>query len=93
MDKARVQLSIESGDAAKNKKVFDSLHEKKPQIERDFGEQLVWERRDDLKSSYIKKIFENRGLRDTDDWPAIQDAMIDAMIRFEKALSKHISVV
>jgi hypothetical protein len=55
MNGARVQLSIESKDAVKNKKVFDNLYAKKQQIERDFGEQLVWERLDNLKSSYIKK--------------------------------------
>lgn len=93
MDEARVQLAIEAGDANKNKMIFDSLHERKQQIERDFGEQLVWERLDGRKSSYIKKVVENKGLKDIDYWPAIQDKMIDAMIRFEKALSKHIRVL
>jgi hypothetical protein len=91
MDKARVQLSIESGDADKNKRVFDSLYESKQQIENDFGEQLVWERLDNRKSSYIKKIFENKGLKDIDNWRDIQNRMVDAMIRLEKALSKHIN--
>lgn len=90
MDGARIQLSIESGDINKNKKIFDALHESKQQIERDFGKQLVWRRLDDRKSSRIEKVLENKGLKDMDDWSGIQDKMIDAMIRFEKALGKHI---
>jgi len=90
MDGARIQLSIESGDSDKNKEIFDALHKSKQQIERDFGKQLVWRRLDDTKSSRIEKVFENKGLKDMDDWSDIQDKMIDAMIRFEKALGKHI---
>lgn len=87
---ARVQLSIESKYTDKNKRIFDILHESKARIERDFGERLVWERNNKLISSRIKKIFENRGLNDKHDWGKIQDEMISAMIRLERALSKHI---
>ena len=31
------------------------------------------------------------GYRDQDRWPTIQDAMIDAMIRLDKALAPHIA--
>ena len=87
---ARVQLSIESEDRDKNKKIFDELHENKQQIERDFGEQMVWKRKDDQISSLMLRIVENKGLKDTDDWPEIQGKMVKAMTILEKALSKHI---
>lgn len=87
---ARVQLSIESKCASKNKRIFDVLHENREIIEKDFGEQLVWERNDKFISSRIKRIFEGKGLNDKCDWDKIQDEMVSAMIRLEKALSKHI---
>ena len=87
---ARIQLAIESGDTGKNKKIFDELHKRKEQIEADYGEKLTWERLDNKKSSYIISKVENRGLRDTDAWPMIIEKMVDAMIRFEKALAKNV---
>jgi hypothetical protein len=90
MDSARIELYIDTGDANKNKKIYDELHKKKQEIETDFGEELEWQRLDDKRASRIAKIVTSRGLKDIDDWPSIQDKMIDAMIRFEKALTKHI---
>ena len=87
---ARVQLSIESKFTRKNKRIFDVLHENKEIIEKDFREQLVWERNDKLISSRIKKLFEGKGLNDKREWDTIQDEMVYAMTRLEKALGKHI---
>ena len=87
---ARVQLSIESKFTSKNKRIFDVLHENKEIIEKDFGEQLRWERNDKLISSRIKKLFEGKGLNDQREWDTIQDEMVYAMTRLEKALGKHI---
>jgi hypothetical protein len=39
----------------------------------------------------IKKDIDLGGYRDEDSWPQIHDAMIDAMIRLEKALKPHIA--
>jgi hypothetical protein len=70
--------------------IYDELNKKKQEIEADFGEILEWQRMDDRRASRIAKIVTNRGLKDIGDWAIIQDKMIDAMIRFEKALTKHI---
>jgi hypothetical protein len=90
-NEARIQLTIESGDSAKNKSIFDNLHSKRDQIEHDFEDQLVWNRLDGKKSSKISKIVANKGLKDVKEWPRISDEMVDLMCRFERALSKHIS--
>jgi len=89
-DEARVQLAIEGSDAGRNKKMFDELHKSKEQIEKDFGEELVWERLEDRKSSRISKTVMKQGLRDSEHWPTIIEKMVDAMARLEKALSKHV---
>ena len=89
-DAARVQLSIESEDRNKNKRIFDALYKNRDQIERDFGGHLIWDRLNERTSSRIKRIVENKGLNDKDIWSDIQDKMIGAMIRLEKALSQHV---
>lgn len=93
MDSARIELYIDTGDANKNKKIYDELHKKKQEIETNFGEELEWQRMDDKRASRIAKTVINKGLKDIDDWPTIQDKMIDAMIRFEKALTKHVRAI
>ena len=87
---ARIELYIDTGDEDRNNQIFDQLYSKRQEIESDFGDELEWQRPDDRRACRIAKTVENKGLWDTDDWPIIQDKMIDAMIRFEKALSKHI---
>ena len=87
---ARIELYIDTGDKDKNKQIFDQLYSRRQEIESDFGEELEWQRLDDRRACRIAKTVENKGLWDTNAWPTIQDKMIDAMIRFEKALSKHI---
>ena len=42
-------------------------------------------------SSRISRVIEQGSYRDEERWPEIHDAMIDAMIRFEKALRPHLS--
>jgi len=89
-DEARVQLAIEGSEQAKNKKFFDNLYKMKDQIEKDFGDQLNWNRLDDKKASYITKNVINKGLRDTENWHIIIDKLVETMIKFEKAIATHI---
>jgi hypothetical protein len=89
-DSARIELCMKRKDADENKKIFDELYKRKQEIEADFGEELEWQRLENKIMSKITKTVINKGLDDVDDWPEIQDRMVDAMIRFEKALRKHI---
>jgi hypothetical protein len=67
-----------------------NVTEKEP-IERAFGESLEWERLDQKGACRIKKDITLGGYRDQERWPVIQDAMIEAMIRLDKALAPHIA--
>jgi hypothetical protein len=69
-----------------NKAIFDALAAQKKDIEAEFGGPLEWERLDDRRASRISKWFEGRGLAQPESWPSLQDEMIDAMIRLDKAL-------
>jgi len=90
MDAARVELFIFTGDAEANKRYFDRLYEHKEAIEQAFGAPLEWLRLDDKRASRIAYSIKKGRLRDEGTWPELQEAMIDAMIRLEKALAPHI---
>lgn len=84
-----VLLYIDRGPAERevNKRLFDALFRQKREIESEFGSQLRWERLDDKQASQIGYDIELGGWRsDQSQWPVIQDAMIDAMIRLDKAI-------
>ncbi len=90
---ASVELYIDRGKDAdeENKTIFDTLVASKDDIEATFGEPLEWQRLESKRACRIRKEIELGGYRDEAQWPKIQDAMIDAMIRLEKALKPHIA--
>jgi hypothetical protein len=85
---SRVELYIGRGDAESNKRMFDELFSHKEQIEEAFGESLIWQRLDQKRASRISYGMTVGGYKDVEDnWQTIQEAMIDAMARFEKSLA------
>lgn len=89
---AGVELYIdrdkESGEG--NKAIFDALMKHKEQIEKEFGEPLLWEPLELKRACRISKTVEVGGYKDEDKWPELHEAMIETMIRFERALRPHI---
>lgn len=86
-----VQLSIEKPDKQGNKAVFDKLSRSRNEIEEAFGDQLQWERKDELKESRIRYTLRLGGTEAPQDhWPYIQDKMIGAMDRLVAAIEPHI---
>ena len=75
-----------------NKAWFDQLATKRSIIEENFGATLNWLRMDDKKLCRIVYELPNGGYRDDEEqeWPRIQNDMIDAMNRLEKAFKSHI---
>jgi len=90
-DTGRVELYIDKGDVTQNKNVFDTLQSHRGEIERAFGAALTWERLDNRRASRIAFYLEGGGYRSPqEEWPEIQDEMIDAMSRFESVLRPFI---
>lgn len=85
-----VKLVLESENRSTNKTRFDWLQERREELERIYGGPLGWHRYDDLKKSYVMEEFEGGYRDDAEQWPVIQDRMIDAMTRLEKAVRPHI---
>jgi hypothetical protein len=93
-EEGRVELFIDrgAGKAAENKRIFDWLEQRKEEIERAFGAKLSWERLEGKQSCRISYTATGGGYRsDESKWPGILDAMIDAMVRLEKALTPRLA--
>lgn len=90
MGDAQVELYISSGDSEENKRIFDRLYESKVQVEQIFGAELDWQRLDEKRTSKIRYLLPGLGLQDEEKWPQLQDIMIEAMIRLNKALQPEI---
>ncbi|MFN4243928.1 MAG: DUF4268 domain-containing protein [Tepidisphaerales bacterium] len=88
-----VELYIKRGKDAEdeNKAIFDQLFAAKDEIERAFGEPLEWQRLEERRACRIRKKLTIGGWRDDPaKWPEVYAAMVDAMIRLEKALKPHV---
>ncbi len=91
MDHGRVELYIDTHDAERNKAIFDALAQHKEAVEQAFGAPLDWQRLDDKRASRICAYIRGHGgLRERDRWDELQEAMIEAMLRLEKALKPYI---
>ena len=94
MHSARLDLYIDTGKRDDNKRIFDQLFSQKDKIEAAFGEKLDWQRLDDKRASRISAHVNKRvGLRNEDKWDKLQEDMIEAMTRFEKALREPIASI
>jgi Domain of unknown function (DUF4268) len=89
-----VELYIDRGpdNTATNKRLFDWLLDHKEEIERAFGSELSWQRLDQKQSCRVSSTVAIGGWKsDESKWPEVQEAMIDRMVRLEKALKPQIA--
>jgi len=74
-----------------NRAILNKLRMYKSDIEAAFGSPLIWYEQEGVRHCRIAYDIAG-GYRDPEDkWPAIQETMIDAMIRLEKALKPHLA--
>jgi hypothetical protein len=89
-----VELYIDRGavEGEANKRIFDRLLARKDEIEAAFGGELSWQRLDARRSCRIAHNVAVGGWRsDESRWPEVQEAMIDGMVRLERALKPQIA--
>lgn len=86
----RSEVYIDTGDAAQNKRIFDALHAERPAIDAEFGEALIWARRDEIKHS---KIYVKRpgSLDDAPDTlPDYRDWFVEHAIKLNAVFAKRV---
>jgi hypothetical protein len=89
----RIELYIDRGPESgpETKELYDRLLSSKEQIEAAFGKPLSWQRLDDKQACRIAFAVEGGYRDDETQWTATREAMVDAMIRFERALRPHVA--
>lgn len=89
---AHVELYIDRGkDAGRwNTSVFQQLRSSRESVEATFGHPLEWQPLEGKRACRIRSVTGAGGYRDESSWPEIHEAMIDAMVRLERALRPHI---
>lgn len=91
-DRSRVEclIRLDKGEDGRNKRAFHALHAQKEAIERTFGGPLDWQELPDRYACRICTHIDGGWRTSEAEWPALQDAMIQAMLRLEHALKDPI---
>lgn len=90
---AAVQLEFGRSDKDENKRLYDELYKYKSDIENHFGKPLVWERMDDKISSRVGTVKSDVNLFNEEDWPAMNNFLVDNVIKFEQAMKQPLSKI
>jgi hypothetical protein len=82
-----VELYIDRGEFDLNKRTFDRLHSQQEVVEQAFGNSFSWERLDAKRGCRIAyKMTLGGYLSEESKWPAIQEAMVSAMVQLERTI-------
>lgn len=87
-EECSVELYIGKDSEQENKLIFDQLYEHREVIEQVFGGPLDWQQLEGKRTCNIYYVRKGGGYRSPEDqWPEIQDSIVQSMIKLEKALS------
>ncbi|MCZ8283166.1 MAG: DUF4268 domain-containing protein [Aquidulcibacter sp.] len=78
---------------ANNKAAYDSLLNQKAEIEEEFGAPLIWKEAEGQMGRTISFPQQGGYRSDPEEWPAIQERMIDAMLRLDSALRARVQAL
>lgn len=86
----RSEIYINRGNQNENKEVFDYIFEMKDEIEKEFGEKLVWERMDEKISCRIKSELKNVSYFEKADWNKMIEFLIEKSEKMAKSFKEPI---
>lgn len=89
----RVELYIDFGEQATNKRLFDALLAQRESIEADFGEVLSWERIDDRRASRVARYYSGTISDSATNLQTLRTRVVTAMNRFHTVLLPRIGGV
>jgi hypothetical protein len=93
---ATAQLVIDRGkdSDAENRAILDQLKGHKVEIEQAFGGPIEWYQQEGVRLCRLIHEVKVGGYRDEEaKWPEIQDKIIDAMVRLERALRTYLQAI
>jgi len=85
---AQVEIYIDRGKEEgkeANLKIYNHLEKYKSSIEKDFGNEMEWERLDGSRACRIKFRSDLGGFQDEETWEDIHNFLVDHLIKLEKA--------
>ncbi len=94
-DRARVECYIRLGKGSdeRTKAIFNALREQQKQIEQAFGEPLDWQDLPNRSGCRICKDLDGGWKTPESDWLAMQERMVETMMRLEAALKAPIQAL
>jgi hypothetical protein len=87
---ARVELNIMRSEKSENKFIFDQLYKNKEDIEKQFGDQLHWERLEDKKASRVKYSQAFDGYN-RENWPEMIEWLAKNIAKLERVFKKPLA--
>ena len=90
---SQVELYIDFGDGEKNRQVLKHFEDSSPAIEAQFGGKLDWQDLPKSRGCRIRYLVPGGWQSPKEEWPTTQGALVDAMIRLEKALRPFIDSI
>lgn len=82
---ARAELYFTRASREENKLLFDELIKYKEEIEKAFGDTLLWERLENRKACRVKYQLDGVDSSDKENWPKMIEFISDGIARLEKA--------
>jgi len=91
----QAEIYIDRGKESlnENNEIFNQLDSKKEQIEKNFGEKLLWEPLPESRACRIKKVIEIGGWQDEEKWEEVHNELIDLAIKMKKAFEPTIKEI
>lgn len=84
-------IAMGSGQAAKNKAAFKALELQKAAIHAEFGGELDWQELPEGDGCRIRHVVDGGYRSPADHWPQTFDALVDAMIRLDRAMRNRVA--
>ena len=88
--KAKVEISIERGDATGNKRIFDRLQERQETIQANIAEPLEWYHADEVKACRIRVMRDGNIYDATERLAEIQRWMVERLPQFRGIFTPHL---
>jgi hypothetical protein len=88
-----VILNFGRASQSENKTLFEALYQHKDEIEKAFGENLVWEKMENKKSSKVSYYKSGLNYYNVEDWPEIISFSIEFLNKLQAAVNPHLAEV